>query len=37
MNRQVKARDTEIYIVKIIYNDKNKCDFTQALAGVDFS
>ena len=37
VNRQVKAKDTEIYTEKIIYSDKNKRDFTQALAGVDFS
>ena len=37
MNRQVKAEDTEIYMEKRVYSDKNKRDFTQALAGVDFS
>ena len=37
VNRQVKAKDTEIYMEKRIYSDKNKLDFTQALAGVDFS
>ena len=37
MNRQVKAKDTEIYTEKRIYSDKNIRDFTQALAGVDFS
>ena len=37
VNRQVKAKDTEIYMEKSIYSDKNKQDFTQALAGVEFS
>ena len=37
VNLQVKARDTEIYIEKKVYSDKNKREFTQALAGVDFS
>ena len=37
VNRQVKAKDTEIYMEKRVYSDKNKRDFTQALAGVDFS
>ena len=34
-NRQ--AKDTEIYMEKGIYSDKNKCDFIQALAGVHLS
>ena len=37
VNRQVRAKDTEIYMEKRVYSDKNKRDFTQALAGVDFS
>ena len=37
VNRQVKAKDTEIYMEKRVYSDKNKRDFTQALAGIDFS
>ena len=37
VNRQVKAEDIEICMEKRIYSDKSKCDFTQALAGVDFS
>ena len=37
VNLQVKAKDTEMYMEKRIYSDKNKRDFTQALAGVDFS
>ena len=37
VNRQVKAKDTEIYMEQRIQGDKNKRGFTQALAGVDFS
>ena len=37
VNHQVKAKDTEIYMEKRICSDKNKRNFTQALAGVDFS
>ena len=37
VNRQVKAKDTDICLEKRIYSDKNKRNFTQALAGVDFS
>ena len=31
VNRQGKAKDTEIYMEKKIYSDKNKRDFTQAV------
>ena len=37
VNRQIKAKDTAIFRDKITYSDKNKRDFTQAKAVVDFS